>query len=254
MDTRILEKIGFTKGEVRVYLALLDLGNVSSGPIIKKSGIAGSKIYGILERLKVKGLVSETIKVKTKYFYANSPKRILDFIKNKERELIVEQLEFKKILPNLIVKQRSKIEEQEVKSYLGYEGIKTFYIEMAESLTKSDEYLGFAFPDKAIGNKSVIQLFDRFHEKRARNGGVSKILLNSKGKLNKSRFSKRIHKLYQFRKTNILFPAGISIFKDMVVTFSWGNPPRYNSSQRLCKRQRFDIYICSPRSSQVLCL
>ena len=61
MDTKILENIGFTKGEIRVYLAMLDLGNTTTGPIILKSKVARSKVYEILERLKEKGLISEVI-------------------------------------------------------------------------------------------------------------------------------------------------------------------------------------------------
>lgn len=226
MDTIVLEKLGFTKGEIKVFFSLLELGDVSSGPIIKKSGIAGSKVYEILEKLKDKGLVSETIKERSKHFKANSPKRILEFIKNKEKVLKEEEKEFKKILPDLIEKQKLKSDNQEAKVYVGYNGIKSFYEEMADSLTNKDEYLGFAFPKQAVKNKFVIHLFDRYHEKRAKTGGKSKILVSSLDTLNKQRLAKPLHKLYEFRKINSPFPAGISIFKDIVATFSWGNPPR----------------------------
>ena len=226
MNTQILEKLGFTKGEIKVYFSLLELGDVSSGIIIKKSGIAGSKVYEILDKLKEKGLVSETIKDRTKHFRANSPKRILEFIKNKERDLKEEKIEFIKILPELISKYKLKLKNQEVRVYEGYRGIKTFYEEMADSLTNKDEYLGFAFPEEAVKNKFVIHLFDRYHEKRARTGGKSKILVSPKDILNKQRLAKPLHKLYEFRITKSPFPAGISIFKDIVATFSWGNPPR----------------------------
>ena len=94
MNTQILEKIGFTKGEIKVYFSLLKLGNTSSGPIIKDSGIAGSKVYEILNKLKNKGLVSETIREKTKHFQASAPSRVLDYINSKEREIIWEKKEF----------------------------------------------------------------------------------------------------------------------------------------------------------------
>jgi len=226
MNMKTLENIGFTKGEIKVYFSLLELGNTSSGPIIKKSGIAGSKVYEILEKLKLKGLISETFNNKIKHFQANSPKRILGYIKNKERELKLEQEEFIKILPQLLQKQKYKSEQQEVRLYVGYEGIKSFYEEMADSLTNKDEYLGFAFPEKAIQNKFVIHLFDRYHERRAKTGGKSNILISRNDSLNKIRLSKSLHKLYEFRSTTSPFPSGISIFKDMVATFSWGDTPR----------------------------
>jgi len=42
---QILEKIGLTKNEVKIYLKLLELGLTTSGAIIKKTGIHNSKVY-----------------------------------------------------------------------------------------------------------------------------------------------------------------------------------------------------------------
>ena len=39
MDTKILEDLGFTNAEIKVYLALLELGSATAGPIIEKSGL-----------------------------------------------------------------------------------------------------------------------------------------------------------------------------------------------------------------------
>ena len=33
MDTKLLENLGFTKNEIKVYLALLELGTTSAGKI-----------------------------------------------------------------------------------------------------------------------------------------------------------------------------------------------------------------------------
>ena len=66
MNAKILENIGLTDGEIKVYLALIKLGSSTSGPITDKSGVSRSKIYNILERLIQKGLVSYTIKEKTR--------------------------------------------------------------------------------------------------------------------------------------------------------------------------------------------
>ena len=42
MDIKILEELGFSKGEVKVYFALLELGESSIGPVAKKSGVTAS--------------------------------------------------------------------------------------------------------------------------------------------------------------------------------------------------------------------
>ena len=44
MIEEILHQIGLTEGEIKVYLSLLELGSTSTGKIIKKSHISGSKV------------------------------------------------------------------------------------------------------------------------------------------------------------------------------------------------------------------
>jgi len=50
-----LETIGLTRNEVKVYLSLLSIGFTTTGILIKKTGLHGSKVYDALERLSQKG-------------------------------------------------------------------------------------------------------------------------------------------------------------------------------------------------------
>ena len=107
MSLAAMKQAGFTDGEIRVYTALLEIGESSTGPIIKKSEITGSKVYEILEKLKAKGLVSHVTKEKTKYFQAAPPKRILDYVEQKEQELRQNKEAIKELLPQLEARQQS---------------------------------------------------------------------------------------------------------------------------------------------------
>ena len=51
MEISLLKEVGLTEGEAKVYLALLELGASTSGPIVKKSRVSRSIIYNILEKL-----------------------------------------------------------------------------------------------------------------------------------------------------------------------------------------------------------
>ena len=77
MEFELLKEIGLTDSEIKVYVALLEIGSSSKGPIVDKSGVASSKIYELLEKLMQKGLVSQVIKSNVKYFEAAPPKRLL---------------------------------------------------------------------------------------------------------------------------------------------------------------------------------
>ena len=76
MNEKLLEEIGLTRGEIKVYLTLLKIGETTTGKIISEAKISSGKIYEILDKLIQKGLVSYTIKEKTRYFNAASPNRI----------------------------------------------------------------------------------------------------------------------------------------------------------------------------------
>jgi len=45
MNTKILEKIGLTKNQIAVYIALLELGSSTTGPITKSSRLHSSRVY-----------------------------------------------------------------------------------------------------------------------------------------------------------------------------------------------------------------
>jgi len=225
MNTAVLEEIGFTKGEIKVYFTLLDLGNTTSGPIILKSRVARSKVYEILERLKEKGLVTESIQRNTKYFQAASPERILDYIKNKEVQLKKDENSFLKLLPELINKQNFKGEPQEAKVYVGIEGIKTLYQEILNQFSKGDEYLAMTFSNSSLDNPSIIGMFQKFHQKRGETKAKAKILSNNQDTLTIEKMNYSSTPLYEFRITKQVLPTGIAIAKNMVITFNWGKNP-----------------------------
>ena len=87
MDIRALENLGLTPGEIKVYLALVKLGQTTSGPLVDESGVSVSKIYNVLDRLAKKGLASHIVKQRVKHFQAADPNRLLDYLKEKEADL-----------------------------------------------------------------------------------------------------------------------------------------------------------------------
>jgi sugar-specific transcriptional regulator TrmB len=145
MDTSILKEAGLTDGEIKVYLALLELGSSTTGPIIKKSGIARSIIYQILEKLMQKGLVSQITKEKTKYFQAAEPNKILEYIDEREAKLEENKKMIEKMLPELSLKQ-SMAKKSETNMYFGFKGIRTAHEHLYLKLKKEEEYCYMGVP------------------------------------------------------------------------------------------------------------
>jgi len=127
MSLSFLEEIGFTKGEIAVYEALLKLGTTTIGLISKKSGITAAKTYPILNKLEKKGLVSVTIIAKTKHFTPADPSRLLTYIEENKQKLDRFKTKIKEKLEELRIMLKNSVPDARV--FKGIEGLNTFYQE-----------------------------------------------------------------------------------------------------------------------------
>src|SRR3972149_2344557 len=112
MDISSLREAGLTEGEIKVYLALLELGASTAGPIIEKSKVSRSIIYQLLDKLMEKGLVSYIVKEKTKHFQAAEPNRLFDYIEERAVKLQESKKSVEKLLPQLLLRQRAAKESE----------------------------------------------------------------------------------------------------------------------------------------------
>ena len=139
----VLKSIGLTESEGKVYLALLDLGTSTVGPVAKKSGVAYSKVYILLDKLIEKGLATYITKEKTKHFTASEPKKLSEYFEKKQSEIEVRKRQLDLLIPQLVLKKRLSHEEEIAEVYEGYEGLKTIYYDGLDNLSKGDEILVF---------------------------------------------------------------------------------------------------------------
>ena len=170
MNIELLEEIGLTKSEIKVYLALLELGSTTTGKIVEKSKASSSKIYEILDKLINKGLASYIIKSGTKYFEAADPKRILDYLQEKQAKLSEQTKEIKELIPELELKQKLSEEKSETLVFKGMKGAETAFNDI---LNYNQELLvaGFAEVPEPFQNFLL-----KFHKKRAKKGINARML------------------------------------------------------------------------------
>lgn len=160
-----LEKIGFTTNEVKVYLALIDLGTSLAGEIAKKAKLHRRPTYDALSRLIEKGLVSYTIKSGKRVFKPVHPERILEIAKEREREI-------QKILPEIEERLKTKKPEIFAEIYEGAEGIKSV---MEMILKERKEWLTIGSTGKA---PTVLPYYlEQFARKRVKLGIRRKVLV-----------------------------------------------------------------------------
>lgn len=73
METKVLEELGLSKNEVKIYLFLLKQGESTTGPIIKETGIANSRVYESINSLINKGFIIYNVQKDGKHFSAVKP-------------------------------------------------------------------------------------------------------------------------------------------------------------------------------------
>jgi sugar-specific transcriptional regulator TrmB len=138
-----LNDINLTKGEIDVYLALLELGKSTTGRITKEANISSSKVYEVLQRLNHKGLVSYVIENNKKYYAATPVERILDFLEDKKIKINSNQEKIKKIIPELKKKRNQNKDIPEAIIYRGKKGPLIVLNEIRQAGKEGKEILGF---------------------------------------------------------------------------------------------------------------
>jgi HTH-type transcriptional regulator, sugar sensing transcriptional regulator len=210
-----LESIGLTKGEIKIYLALLELGCSSTGKITQKSGISGSKVYEVLDRLMKKGLVSSVIKNDVKHFEASHPQKIIAFLEEKKNEIEQEKKSVTDILPTLIAKMQGS-EPGIAKIFVGWEGLKTANDDIINTLSKDEEWLSMGLTEQP---KSWEIHFTKRQKDRAKKGIIHKHLLNKKYiTLYKNR-KQLPHTQFRFLPETMEMPMSTEIYKNKVIFF-----------------------------------
>jgi len=215
MVQETLRKIGLTEGEIKVYLALLELGSTTSGNIIKSSGISGSKVYEVLDRLASKGLVNFILKNQVKYFEAVSPNRILDYLEEKGKQIENEKISIQKIIPELILKQKQS-KKATAKIFTGWEGLKTANEDIIKTLKKGEEWLSMGLTEQP---RTWELYFTNKQKERAKKGIVLKHLINKKYQSLYEQRKKLAHTEFKFLPEDFEMPTSTEIYADKIIIF-----------------------------------
>ncbi len=179
VNQEILEDIGLTGSEAKIYLVLLEKGASLAGNISRNTGIHRRSVYDSIERLIQKGLVSYIKQNNRKYFEAADPERLLEILHKKEEDV-------KDALPQLKMLQQMSDQKKETLFFRGKAALKTAFEDQLGSkevliwgaTPKANEILPYYFPhfDKNRVKKKV-KVRALFNEKDRKNSHVKKMPL-----------------------------------------------------------------------------
>lgn len=129
-----------------VYLASLQLGESTMTQIAKAANQKRSTTYLLVDELLMRGFMSSSKKAKKTYYNAEHPQRILQTLRNRERE-------FEKLMPDLEALYYTPSDKPRIRVYESLEAMVKVYDEMYASIEAGREALFFT----AIGDlESVI--------------------------------------------------------------------------------------------------
>tara|TARA_Y100000310_G_scaffold343573_1_gene451866 strand:- start:183 stop:902 length:720 start_codon:yes stop_codon:yes gene_type:complete len=167
MDTSVLEGIGLSSNEIKVFLQMLKLGETKAGAVISHTSLQSSAVYNAINSLIDKGLVSYIRKGEVKFYKAASPESITDYIDGKKKEYL-------KILPQLKAFMPGEIEG--VEFYKSFRGIKTLISELLKNSKKGDTYRFFSIEEKELYKKATDNVYEfqkpLYKQKRIRTKGL----------------------------------------------------------------------------------
>ncbi len=173
MNKTKLQELGLSEGESEIYLALLKTGSSNVTTLSKKTGRHRTHIYDTIEKLKDKGLVSESMTNNKKTFHASDPENILDFLKEKEdsaKSLVKE-------MKNLIRIEASDIK---VETFKGKAGLKSV---LRDILREGKDYVGYG--EGTHFEKLFPIFFHQFRAQEEKLGMNLKLILKKKVKVPK---------------------------------------------------------------------
>lgn len=130
--------------------------------IAQRTNIKRTTIYDLINDLKQRGLITQTVIGKKRLFLAEDPETVINIFKNKERE-------FEQIIPELKSLYYSNISalKPRMRYYEGIEGSKKV---LEDSLSAKEKTLRCIMPLKDIIDLFGEDYFQEYTKKRIRNG------------------------------------------------------------------------------------
>lgn len=219
MKYDILEEIGLTKSEIKVYTAILTLGETKVGRIIKLSQVSSSNVHDCLDKLIHKGVISFILKNNIKHFYSK-PENLKELIKTQRNELDKKEELLNSIIPQLNTLSNKDIITQSAEIFIGFSGIKNAYKKLFDPFVKGKKSLFFYRVDE-----NTVETVHQFYRKL----DIEKDYLNipSRGVCNETyrKYFNQRSSHVKIKYTNLPIPSSVNMYKDKTLFISWSEKP-----------------------------
>ncbi|MDD4351791.1 MAG: helix-turn-helix domain-containing protein [Candidatus Gracilibacteria bacterium] len=211
-----LQEFGLSREEASVYLALLRMGSGKVSEIARRANLHRTSAYNVLETLTSKGLVSFRTHLNHKYYVAENPSKILDFLQNKKNKYDAKIALCSKLVPELSELYR----EPESKPFFHYyEGIKGLKDAYEDTLTSTETIRAYTPVDDI--QTCLPDYFPDYYKRRARKGIHLRALFPATiQSINRRKFDKVEERTSVLIPRSFDFHLEINIYNDKMAIIS----------------------------------
>ncbi|MFH1256789.1 MAG: helix-turn-helix domain-containing protein [Candidatus Diapherotrites archaeon] len=213
MFSAVLEEIGLSPNEAKVYEALVNAGTCSINTLSIEANVHRRNVYDSIDKLIKKGLATEEFVSGTRFVRAVNPSRLLDIVREKESKV-------ESIIAPLQKRFEQKARGEEAVIYRGIEGFKNYL----------DDILEENQPVSFIGAKGFwlderLKFFlPKFDRQRVKQGIHFRHIFDHEVKRLAPNILKMKLNEYKFFPPECSSSVAIDVFGDHVVTFYGVSP------------------------------
>jgi sugar-specific transcriptional regulator TrmB len=205
---KVLEMLGFSPNEIKIYLVLNEHSSLKAGKISKLAKIDRSSCYNSLKILLEKGLASYVLIGEIKWFQTTGPKRLLEFVQEQEEDV-------KSILPKLQEMHVINKIEGQVRLFKGVKGVKSIFLDIAR--TKKDN---FVFGSEGQFSEKMPEFAMQFDRLKKENKIHTKLIIRKDRKELDDRTTE-----YRYLPNVNESPAVTNIYGDKIAIIIWTDEP-----------------------------
>jgi len=222
MDIKVaLSQIGLHENQIKIYLALLQMGEGNIHDIAVNAAIKRTTAYSILDVLKTKGLVTYLEKAGHRTYYAENPKKVLLYFKDREQDIKTQSKKFESVIPELSSIYNVQATKPKIRFYEGVEGLKAVFEETL-TLKPNEEILAIATASlihKVLGDEWAVDYLTR----RAKGKIKQKAIVEDSawGRIHQKNDKKEFRLTRLVPKEKFPFSNEINIFANKVMIASF---------------------------------
>ncbi len=127
-----------TVGESKVYESLIELGESTVGNILKHSCVSHSKVYDILKRLEIKGLVSSISRNGRQTFSPSEPSKLLELVREEKKNILESEKIINEVVKQLSVRRNTSSPHSVLQAFEGWKGTKNIIDSTLDKIGKKD--------------------------------------------------------------------------------------------------------------------